>query len=167
MGSGQSSLPTDMVALFAFFGSTSTEYFSLVLATNSAARFLSPTASSEETRSSLPGPRISFKADASKASAAWISASAAAFGVSNPFCVVCGAAASFFVGDAPKGRPANTSRVETINGIFSDINDFDFIGFSRLNGFYRRRPPPLLPPPDPPPREPPPREPPMLEAPRL
>src|SRR5438045_6488109 len=56
---------------------------------------------------------------------------------------------------------AGSIKATAINWIF--ISDFDFIGFSRLNGFYLRRPPPR----EPPPREPPPREPPMLWEPRL
>jgi hypothetical protein len=86
MGSGQSSLPTEMVARLEFVGSRATSCFSRALAANAMALFLSWTGSSEDTKSSPPGPRISLRAGRSKFSAAKNSAAAASSGVANPFC---------------------------------------------------------------------------------
>jgi len=86
MGSGQSSLPTEMVARLEFLGSRATSCFSRALAANAVALFLSWIGSSEDTKSSPPGPRISLRVGRSKFSAAKNSAAAASSGVANPFC---------------------------------------------------------------------------------
>jgi len=60
IGSGQSSLPTEMMARLEFLGSMATSFFSRALTANAMALFLSWTGSSEDTKSSPSGPRISL-----------------------------------------------------------------------------------------------------------
>jgi len=69
IGSGQSSLPTEMMARLEFLGSMATSFFRGLLLQMQCI-ILVWTGSSEETKSSPSGPRISFRAGASKFSVA-------------------------------------------------------------------------------------------------
>src|SRR5882762_6431864 len=125
--------------------------------------FLSRTGSSEDTRSSPSGPRISFRAGRSKVAVAWINASEACFGVANAFGAGCDRVDAFCTDCFPALKSVaamqNTAISKRNPGIIVSkaVATFDFMCFSLIMFDYLRRPPP--------PREPP-REPPILEEPR-
>src|SRR4029077_12067443 len=164
IGSGQSSLPTDRIARLEFLGSTVIRFFSRAFAANMAAMFLSRTGSSEDTRSSPAGPRISFRAGRSKISVAWINASEACFGVANAFGAGCDRADAFctdcFAALESVAAVQNSPISKRNPGIIvSKVVATLFMCFSLIMFDYLRRPPP-------PPREPPREPPPILEEPR-
>src|SRR5882762_9632240 len=125
--------------------------------------FLSRTGSSEDTRSSPSGPRISFRAGRSKVAVAWINASEACFGVANAFGAGCDRVDAFCTDCFPALESVAAMHNKAISkrnpGIIVSkaVATFDLMCFSFIMFDYLRRPPP--------PREPP-REPPILEEPR-
>ena len=134
MGNGKSSLPADTVARFGFFGSMLVEFFSFALATNAPALSLSPTGSPEVIRSVLSGPRISFRAETSKVSAAAMRLSTPCLGVSNAFCCGCAVApASDLLSDAAYRLTATKKELRIAHlRILDEIMMFNF-GFIALS----------------------------------
>src|SRR4029434_1416668 len=137
IGKGKSSFPIVRRARFGFFASVATEFFSFAFAANATARFLSPTESSELTRSVLSGPRISFMTGTSIDCAALIRLSAACCGVSNSFCFTCGVAAASVLAASTECKARATKpdiRIAEAR-IFDEVVMFDFlfIGSSDLN----------------------------------
>src|SRR5262245_30380405 len=94
------------------------------------------TGSSDEIRSALSGPRISFKAEISKVPAAWRRLSTACCGVSKSFCFGCEAASGWTDLAACTVKPSNPEIkiADVMREIFNDvvIVNFVFIGSPRL-----------------------------------